>query len=113
MSHQALNTEQFTGFVHPRHLIPTENTWENERGPAAAKYQADLTAHVAEHGMNPIETYYSERGQYGTGRRQRPKLYVTQGHHRLKAAKTLGLGRVPVTVRSDGRSRPPELEDDE
>jgi hypothetical protein len=104
-----VNEDQFQGVIHPRHLIPTENTSQNESGPAGVKYQNDLTEHIANHGFtSPIEAFYSDRGQYGIGRKQKPKLYIQQGHHRHSAAKSLGI-KVPVTVKSIA-GRPSELE---
>ena len=115
MSQDAVSREQFTGFIHPRHLIPTEHVaaerWKDP-GSASAQYLDDLREHVRAHGMpEPIEAYYSDRGQHGLGRRQKPKLYIDQGHHRRQVAMDLRMQRVPVKVKS-GIGRPPELEDE-
>lgn len=118
MSHEALSGQQFpekqtfSGYLPTKSLRPTEDTWSHsmESGPAGQKYQRELTEHIAQHGFSqtgPIEVYYGKMPQ---GRKN--LTHVAQGHHRLQAAKTLKLSRVPVKVETWGLGRPPELEDE-
>lgn len=90
-------SQQFEGHMPVSDLIPTES-WERfPKGGAHDEYQARVQSDIAEHGIQqPLEVYHSNQGQTGEGRRQKPKTYVQNGHHRLMAAKSLGIKTVPV-----------------
>ncbi len=111
--------EKWYGYLDPNLLIPTET--QPDYG-AEGEYQAALDKYVAEHGFgtpthdddgnelnDPVSVYYSDRGQYGEGRKQTPKLYLEQGHHRWKAAKATGKRLWSCVHSTEGLGRPSEL----
>ena len=114
-------SERWFGYIDPKLLIPTES--QPDYGAESA-YQAAMIDHVRAHGFgtpshdeggnalnDPCDVYYSDRGEYGGGRKQNPKLYLQQGHHRWKTAKALGKLLWVVVHSTEGLGRPPQLRD--
>lgn len=101
-----LNSQQFEGWLPIESLRPTEGSvTSRERGPAGKQYRNEMKEHIAEHGfehVGPLEVDYTKR--FNTSRK--PQAWLMQGHHRLWAAKQLGMTHVPVQGKTRAGSVP-------
>lgn len=100
---EAISPEQFSGWLPLKAIKPTESSIESRyradnpharTNEAGMQYAADMKAHIAEHGftMGPLEVTHGKR----FGNERKDSTYLAQGHHRLWAAKKLGMTHVPV-----------------